>query len=190
MTAALAHQVAALDLPPEPGISPRAVRAVFQMMAKIAANSGEFKYGIRGSKLADLTGYSLSVVRRAQRYLVDHGHLERVQVGGGRASTKWRIPVEKLGANRGSRHSSDSTPAHQPDQQDTAQDRRPKSFFWMNPAGDRVEPGSKTQQSKPPASVLSILNPAVCEHGGLAGTTSGGLPRCASCRRRGGSARK
>src|SRR3712207_7914956 len=40
--------------------------------------------------------YSLSVVRRAQRYLVDHGYLERVVVGGGRSSTRWRIVVHKL----------------------------------------------------------------------------------------------
>jgi hypothetical protein len=63
---------------------------------QIAQDSGEFRYGLRGSKLADLTGYSLSVVRRAQRYLVDHGYLERVTVGGGRSSTQWRVVVEKL----------------------------------------------------------------------------------------------
>jgi hypothetical protein len=84
VTAALAGHVDRLDLPAEPGISPRAVRSVFRMMAKIAQDSGEFRYGLRGSKLATLTDYSLSVVRRAQRYLVEHGYLERVVVGGGR----------------------------------------------------------------------------------------------------------
>ncbi len=59
--------------------------------AKIVADSGEFRYGLRGSKLAALTDYSLSVIRRAQRYLVEHGYLERVEVGGGRASTRWRL---------------------------------------------------------------------------------------------------
>lgn len=38
--------------------------------------------------LADL---SLSTVRRAQRYLVGHGYLEKGAVGGGRASTRWKI---------------------------------------------------------------------------------------------------
>jgi hypothetical protein len=105
MTAALASCVDTLDLPAEPGISPRAVRAVLRMMAKIASDTGQFRYGLRGSKLASLTEYSLSVVRRAQRYLVEHGFVERVQVGGGRASTRWRILIHKLRPDVDSGHS-------------------------------------------------------------------------------------
>lgn len=70
--------------------------SVLRMMAKIANEAGQFRYGLRGSKLAALTEYSLSVIRRAQRYLVGHGFIERVQVGGGRASTRWRIVLHKL----------------------------------------------------------------------------------------------
>src|SRR5512135_3866938 len=91
MTATLASYVDTVDLPAEPGVSTRAVRAVLRMMAKIANDAGQFRYGLRGSKLALLTEYSLSVIRRAQRYLVDPGYLEPVKVGGGRASTRWRI---------------------------------------------------------------------------------------------------
>jgi hypothetical protein len=75
------------------------------MMAKIASDTGQFRYGLRGSKLASLTEYSLSVVRRAQRYLVEHGFVERVQVGGGRASTRWRILIHKLRPDVDSGHS-------------------------------------------------------------------------------------
>ncbi|MGE5761938.1 MAG: hypothetical protein ACM37V_16425, partial [Gemmatimonadota bacterium] len=96
MTAALAAHVDRLDLPAEPGVSPRAVRAMLRIMARIANDAGEFRYGLRGSKLAALTDYSLSVIRRAQRYLVQHGYLERVKIGGGRASTRWHIPIHKL----------------------------------------------------------------------------------------------
>jgi hypothetical protein len=68
MTAALASYVDDLALPAEPGVSTRAVRAVLRMMAKISNGAGEFRYGLCGSKLAALTDYSLSVIRRAQRY--------------------------------------------------------------------------------------------------------------------------
>src|SRR5512144_3154138 len=96
MTATLAASVDTVDLPEAEGVSTRAVRAVLRMMAKIANEAGQFRYGLRGSKLAALTEYSLSVIRRAQRYLVEHGFVERMQVGGGRASTRWRIIIHKL----------------------------------------------------------------------------------------------
>src|SRR5512135_996161 len=125
MTAALASYVDDLALPAEPGVSPRAVRAVLRVMARIANEAGEFRYGLRGSKLATLTDYSLSVIRRAQRYLVDHGYLERVKIGGGRASTRWRIPIHKLRPDHEQRPSSHTAPTHQPNRDDTAQNRTP-----------------------------------------------------------------
>jgi hypothetical protein len=82
VTVALANHVGRLDFPAEAGVSTRAVRVVFKMMAKIANNSGEFRYGIRGSKLPSLTDYSLSVVRRGQHYLVAHGYIERAAAHG------------------------------------------------------------------------------------------------------------
>src|SRR5512134_1001250 len=128
MTATLASYVDDLNLPAEPGVSTRAVRAVLRMMAKIADGAGQFRYGLRGSKLAILTEYSLSVVRRAQRYLVEHGFVERVQVGGGRASTRWRILIHKLRPDLAPGRSSSAGETQQPDPPDTAQERTPKFF--------------------------------------------------------------
>src|SRR5512135_1067461 len=128
MTAALASSVDTLDLPETDGVSTRAVRAVLRMMAKIANEAGQFRYGLRGSKLAALTEYSLSVIRRAQRYLVEHGFLERVQVGGGRASTRWRICFHRLVPDVGSRHSSGGQETQLPDRHDTAQEHSP----WLS----------------------------------------------------------
>jgi len=140
VTAALASHVDRLELPAEPGISPRAVRSVLRMMAKIAQDSGEFRYGLRGSKLATLTDYSLSVVRRAQRYLVDHGYLQRVAVGGGRSSTRWRIVITKLAPQVTSRHNSSAVEAHQGGRGDTAQERRP----WFSRRMYRPAPEPKS----------------------------------------------
>src|SRR5512135_3294529 len=132
MTAALASSVDTLDLPETDGVSTRAVRAVLRMMAKIANEAGQFRYGLRGSKLAALTEYSLSVIRRAQRYLVEHGFLERVQVGGGRASTRWRILIHKLRSDVGSGHASCDSATQQPAPPDTAQKQTPKFFPRMH----------------------------------------------------------
>jgi hypothetical protein len=172
MTAALASYVADLDLPGEPGVSTRAVRAVLRMMAKIADNAGQFRYGLRGSKLASLTEYSLSVVRRAQRYLVEHGFLERVQVGGGRASTRWRILIHKLRPDHETRHSSTSNQTQQPCSPDTALEHTPKFFPHMHQsaAGER--------SPTPPLPVIKT-----CEHGDETGLLRSGLPRCPLCRR-------
>jgi len=176
VTAALASHVDRLELPAEPGISPRAVRSVLRMMAKIAQNSGEFRYGLRGSKLADLTDYSLSVVRRAQRYLVDHGYLERVAVGGGRLSTRWRVVVEKLVPQPALRHNSSAVKTQQPERHDTAQDRRPWFFQKM----DRPAPTPE----RPTLPALAELRSApVCDHGGDAGRLPNGHPKCPLCRR-------
>lgn len=176
MTVALAKNVDRLDLPSEPGVSPRAVRVVFRMMAKIANDAGEFRYGLRGSKLAILTDYSLSVVRRAQRYLVEHGYLERVEVGGGRASTRWRIIVSKIVEALTPRHSSEALSAQQPAQSDTAQSHKPKSFQEMYRR-------TVTRTTTANEQLHNMLNAPVCEHGGLAGLLPDGVPRCPQCRR-------
>jgi hypothetical protein len=174
VTAALAGHVDRLDLPAEPGISPRAVRSVFRMMAKIAQDSGEFRYGLRGSKLATLTDYSLSVVRRAQRYLVDHGYLERVVVGGGRSSTRWRIVVDKLAPQVASRHNSGAVETRQPGRDDTAQEHRP----WFSRRMDRPAPASVA-----PPSMAELRQTPVCDHGGDSGQLPNGRPKCPLCRR-------
>jgi hypothetical protein len=176
VTAALAGHVDRLDLPPEPGVSPRAVRSVFRMMAKIAQDSGEFRYGLRGSKLATLCDYSLSVVRRAQRYLVDHGYLERVVVGGGRSSTRWRIVVHKLVPQLASRHNSTAVETHQSGRGDTAQERRP----WFSHRMDRPAPAPK---SVTPPSMAELRSAPLCRHGSDGGLLPDGQLKCPLCRR-------
>lgn len=182
MTIALANHADRVTLASEPGISPRAVRAVFKMMAKIANDAGDFRYGLRGSKLATLTDYSLSVVRRAQRYLVDHGYLERVEVGGGRASTKWRICVDKIAMDLGLRHTSTGAPAQQPPPLDTAQKHVPKFSPWMN--RQKLAPIVKLREP-----LKAVVDPPLCCHGFAAGLLPGGAYRCPQCRREGVRAR-
>lgn len=178
MTAALAGYVDTLALPTEPGVSPRAVRSVLKMMAKIANDEGAFRYGLRGSKVATLTDYSLSVVRRAQRYLVAHGYLERVQVGGGRASTRWRIVVHKLTVKPDSRHASDAVTTRQPARRDTAQRHKPWLSTRMNLAGP-------SRKLHPRVSAAEVRDAPVCEHGGDAGALPNGQLKCPICRRNG-----
>lgn len=62
-----------------------------------------------------------------QRYLVGHGFLEKTQVGGGWASTRWRIILDKLGM----RHTSRPAVTPQPDHADTGQEREPKRLGKM-----------------------------------------------------------
>lgn len=173
MTAALASCVDTVDLPAEPGVSTRAVRAVLRMMAKIANDTGQFRYGLRGSKLAVLTEYSLSVVRRAQRYLVEHGIIERVQVGGGRASTRWRILIHKLRSDVGSGHASCDSATQQPAPPDTAQKQTPKFF-------PRMHQGSTERRSPGLPPTLHVVK--TCEHGDETELLRSGLPRCPLCR--------
>src|SRR5512144_401252 len=177
MTATLASSVDTLDLPHAEGVSTRAVRAVLRMMAKIANEAGQFRYGIRGSKLATLTEYSLSVIRRAQRYLVEHGFLERVTVGGGRASTRWRIVVHKLRSDPQTRHSSADSPAQQPEPQDTAQEHTPKLFHRM------YRGSAEERSSSPPPRPEGAPGSPQCVHGDDPGRLRSGLPRCPLCRR-------
>lgn len=205
MTAALASAANTVDLPAERGVSPRAARAVLRAYARIAQGDGTFKYGLRGSKVATLTDYSLSSVRRVQRYLLKHGFIERVKVGGGRAATVWRVVLERLGI----RHGSDPAVTPQPSRRDTAQDRTQGLFSRMF-SGDRRErdhaavthpPG---RDSEPPPSRAAVAatrsgdpadaalawaetaaDPAsTCEHGGRAGYMASGAPWCPSCRRK------
>src|SRR5512144_2225135 len=97
MTVALMTLVNNVELSPTPGISVRACRAVLRCMARLASDDGEFRYGMRQSKVAALAEYSAATIKRAQRFLVEHGFLERVATGGGRRSTHWRIRVDRLG---------------------------------------------------------------------------------------------
>ena len=129
MTVALSQYVDTVDLPAEAGVSGRAVRSMLRTMARIGNDEGNFRYGLRGSRLATLTDYSLSVVRRAQRYLVDQGLLERVQTGGGRSSTHWRIVVHRLTGKPISRHTSSDTAAQQPGTPGTAQGHTRRMFL-------------------------------------------------------------
>src|SRR5512142_1906664 len=96
MTLALVSLVDDVDLSPTPGLSVRAARAVLRSMARLAGDDGEFRYGMRQAKVAALAEYSAATIKRAQRFLVERGLLERVAVGGGRCSTRWRICVDRL----------------------------------------------------------------------------------------------
>src|SRR5512135_3608993 len=193
MSAALLTAVNDLDLPPEPGISPRAARAVLRVYAKIAQTDGSFRYGLRGSKIAALADYSLATIRRVQRYLVTHGFLEKIQIGGGRASTRWRIILDKLGI----RHTSRPAVTPQPDHHDTTEEREPKRLSKMfsrwrsdrdQASGGRPPPQPETT---PPARTSPDANPPqtpdpvfdTCEHGGRVGRAPWGILWCPSCRR-------
>src|SRR5512146_218068 len=96
MTLALVSLVDEVDLSPTPGLSVRAARAVLRSMARLAGDDGEFRYGMRQAKVATLAEYSAATIKRAQRFLVERGLLERLAVGGGRCSTRWRICVDRL----------------------------------------------------------------------------------------------
>jgi hypothetical protein len=175
VTAALARYVDDLELTPEPGISTRAARSVLRRMAKIAQDSGEFRYGLGGSKLARLCDYSLSVIRRAQRYLIQHGYLERVRVGGGRASTRWRIVLDKLTPLLAPGHTSRPAGTHQAEPPDTAQERSGWLFRRMNQRAPSPEIAPPPPAAKPPD--------PLCPHGADAGYLPNGRPRCPLCRR-------
>lgn len=96
MSVYLASLAESAALPSCPGVSTRAMRSALRMMCKIAQNDGTMRYGLRASKLAQLCEYSVATIHRAERYLIEHGYIERVRQGGGRLSTRWRIVVDKL----------------------------------------------------------------------------------------------
>jgi hypothetical protein len=97
MSAALRTAAETAALPTVPGCSDRVLRVVLCRIAQLAQQDGCLRYGLRVSKLATLVLYSPATVKRAQAALVAAGFLERVRVGGGRASTLWRLRVEALG---------------------------------------------------------------------------------------------
>lgn len=163
MSATLLAVASQIELPAEQGLSSRAARAVLKVYCRLADSSGGFRFGIRGSKVAQLADYSLATVRRAQRYLVENGFLVKVQIGGGRKSTRWRLVLERLGLG----HTSDQavTP-HQPEPE-TAQ---AVARIYVRPS------------SRGPAGMSPHVE-QVCEHGGSADLLPSGLPRCPICRR-------
>jgi hypothetical protein len=178
VTATLAKAARAIAVPDIPGISARAIRRVLTEMAQIAQIDGTFRYGLRGSKVAQLADFSLSVVRRAQRWLVEHGYLEKVEVGGGRKSTRWRIVLGQLVEHLPTPHPGHAprpAAAQPPGGRDTTLERAPdvrrRSWPWSRP--EPVVP------SFPPP----ITD--VCEaHGSAGGVLPDGItPRCPSCRR-------
>jgi hypothetical protein len=134
------------------------------MMCRIAQNDGAMRYGLRASKLAALCEYSIATIHRAERSLVEHGFVERVQVGGGRSSTRWRVVVDKL-AELAPKAPEQTTTAQSPT---PAKPSRPSRWPWAN--------------SKPPVS--TIVTTVCPEHGGDGGQLHDGTPRCPQCRRR------
>ena len=155
-------------LPRVPGISTRAMRSALRMMCRIAQNDGTMRYGLRASKLAKLCEYSVATIHRAERALVEHGLVERVAVGGGRSSTRWRILVDKL---------TQLVPApREPTAEHTdteSKNRPPRLSRWR----------SRRQHSTLVESICS-------EHGGDGGTLADGTPRCPQCRGRRGTLRR
>jgi hypothetical protein len=144
-----------------PGVSARALRSALRMMCRIAQGDGTMRYGLRASKLAKLCDYSTATIHRAERQLVELGYVERVQVGGGRTSTRWRVVIEKL------LPADASTPPPQAAEPAVPSPRRP------------FRPWSITR--RPPQS--TIVTSVCSEHGGDGGTLADGSPRCPQCRR-------
>jgi hypothetical protein len=175
MTVALMTLVNNVELTPTPGISVRACRAVLRCMARLATDDGEFRYGMRQSKVAALAEYSAATIKRAQRFLVEHGFLERVATGGGRRSTRWRIRVDRLRP----------TPPPDPPR---ASSQPPMS---RQPAPDEPAQGhaqifTRSYLPNAPAAVMTghAVVTDLCEHGHQAGLMPlKRLPWCPVCRR-------
>ena len=163
----LASLADAAPLPRCPGVSNRAMRSALRMMCRIAQNDGTMRYGLRASKLAQLCEYSVATIHRAERYLIEHGYIERVRQGGGRLSTRWRIVVDKL-APVGTK------PPEQPQLPDRVNAPSSKAQSWR-PHWPRREPASPSSPA-----VLTIC----ADHGGDGGSLSDGTPRCPQCRAR------
>jgi hypothetical protein len=175
MTVALMTLVNNVDLSPTPGISVRACRAVLRCMARLASDDGEFRYGMRQSKVAVLAEYSAATIKRAQRFLVEHGFLERVATGGGRRSTRWRIRLDRLRPTpppEPPRASSRPPVSQQPTPDEPAQSHA--QIFTRN-----YSPGAPAAVTATHAVVTDL-----CEHGHPAGLMpSKALPWCPVCRR-------
>ncbi len=167
MTAYLATLADATPLPRCSGVSTRAMRAALRMMCRIAQSDGTMRYGLRASKLATLCEYSVATIHRAERYLVEHGYVERVRVGGGRAATRWRVVVERLANFATTPPAAPSGPAAPP-----STNARPSRWRWASSWRDR----SRIVTSSP---AVTLICP---DHGGDGGTLADGSPRCPQCR--------
>src|SRR5512143_1813879 len=185
MTLALVSLVDEVDLSPTPGLSVRAARAVLRSMARLASDDGQFRYGMRQAKVATLAEYSSATIKRAQRLWVERGLLERVAVGGGRLSTRWRICVERLRPAP-----PPAPPASAPPPPPSGP---PRASRWASviqqlgrgePALERAQIFSESYTPSGPAEPVT----EVCQHGQRAGLMpTKALPWCPVCRR---SARK
>jgi hypothetical protein len=164
----LASLADAAPLPECPGVSTRALRSALRMMCRIAQNDGSMRYGLRASKLAQLCEYSVATIHRAERYLIEHGYIERVRKGGGRLSTRWRIVVDKL-APPDAKLPETPQPPERVNAPEKPQRRRP---HWPRPSF-----------SRPTSTAVTTICP---EHGGDGGTLPNGAPRCPQCRQRRG----
>ena len=185
MTLALVTLVDDVDLSPTPGLSVRAVRAVLRSMARLAGDDGQFRYGMRQAKVAALAEYSAATIKRAQRFWVERGLLERVAVGGGRCSTRWRICVDRL------RPAPVPAPAAPP----PPPPGPPRASRWASaiqqlgrgePALERSQIFSESYTPSGPAEPVT----EVCQHGQRAGLMpTKALPWCPVCRRLAGKGR-
>lgn len=181
MTATLADAVDRIEFPAVPGVSPRALSEVLSNMARIARIDGTFKYGLRASRVAEMAKYSLRVVRRAQQWLTEHGYLEKVEVGGGRASTRWRVLLDKLVEHLpkpGPGHGTDAGETRQDAPRGTGQERRPDTRGMFS-RWSRHDAGSRPVAPTFPPPIEQVCE----EHGSTAGILPNGLPRCPGCRR-------
>ncbi len=174
MTAALASAVDALGLPASPGVSHRAVRSVLRYMARIAFEAGEFRWGLGTTKVSERTDYSPATVKRARAFLVAHGLVERVQAGGGRSSTHWRICVERL--RPASRSGSPAGVSGQPDRPEPGQGHQHKVVRqWDSRKLRRPHPAADPPATRPFRAGVPLW---LCEHGGEEGALPDGQPRC------------
>lgn len=181
MTAVLADAVDRIVFPKADGLSQRTLSEVLARMAKIARTDGTFKHGLRASRIADMTKYSLRTVRRAIQWLTEHGYLEKLAIGGGRASTKFRIMLDKLAGHLPKPLSSHAS------SDPVARDQRPHGTPLSGsldvprlhkPWSRRDAPWRQAAPHFPPPIE------EVCEqHGSTAGILPSGEPRCPGCRR-------
>lgn len=180
MTWALEASVKQAAFPATPGISARAKRLILASMARIAQSDGTFRYGLRGSKIAELSDHSLSVVRRFERWAVKEGILERVEIGGGRKATKWRIVIEKLMSFLPHKTPQETPPDTSP--KPPRHSPRPRTGWTRGLfSGGGTHPRRQTLGSILTGEHTEVFT--VCIHGGDGGMQpTTGLPRCPGCR--------
>lgn len=78
------------------GVSAMAVRTVLREMAQVCRADGWMPRPMRGSKLAALTKLTPAVMYRARKWLIEHGYVEQLLVGGGRTVSRWRVVIDRL----------------------------------------------------------------------------------------------